>query len=44
MVPHLFTHILAPAQQHHAVLLEEEGVVDVGVSSSHGPLVDYDVL
>lgn len=44
MVSQLLAYVLASSQQHHRVLLEEERVVDVSVSSTHSSLVDYDVL
>lgn len=44
MVSQLLADVLTSAQQHHRVLLEEQWVVDIGIASSHGSLVDDDVL
>ena len=44
VVPQFFANIFTSSQQHHGVFFEEEGVVDIGVSGTHGPFVDDDAL
>ena len=41
MVPNFLADLLSSSQQHHRVLLEEERVVDIGVTCSHGSLVHH---
>lgn len=44
VVPHLLAHVLATAQQHHSIFLEEQRVVDICIARSHGSLVHNDLL
>jgi hypothetical protein len=44
LVSQLLADVFASSQQHHRVLLEEERVVNVSVSSTHRTLVDNHVL
>ncbi len=40
IVPQLLTHLFPPTEQHHSILLEKQGIVNIRIPSSHCPLIN----
>lgn len=44
VVSNFFTDVFSTSEQHHRVLFEEEWVINISVSGTHGSLVNNDSL